>query len=214
MFEGACVVSPENILDEISTESSDECYLSCVGTEGCFGFTWFDKSSIFPNFCFMYNECSSANPTPGTVSGSPNCIHQCFNYMELNSEKRNEHVNNGMFCDSINKENHLPDWQGTGYYRFVEPAGVMLSTKTPGPYYCRTYGSMYLDDADNVLPNILVGDEVDAFVCQDASAEAPGICDRTFPITITKCPGDFFVYYLSDFDPYYCHTGFCGTLEE
>ena len=79
MFEGACVVaSPENILDEISTESSDECYLSCVGTEGCFGFTW-----------------------------SSNCIHQCFNYMELNSEKRNEHVNNGMFCDSINKENHL-----------------------------------------------------------------------------------------------------------
>ena len=198
MFEGACVVaSPENILDEISTESSDECYLSCVGTEGCSGFTWFDKSSIFPNFCFMYNECPSVNPNPGTVSGSSNCINpgQCFDYMVLNSGRRNEHETHDdtVHCDSLTHEKTFPDWQGTGYYRFVAPAGVMLATKTPGPYHCDTHGALYLADADNVLPNILVGDEVDAFACMDNIE--PGTCKATNPITITKCPKDFFVYF-------------------
>ena len=164
----------------------------------------------------MYNECPSVNPNPGTVSGSSNCINpgQCFDYMVLNSGRRNEHETHDdtVHCDSLTHEKTFPDWQGTGYYRFVAPAGVMLATKTPGPYHCDTHGALYLEDADNVLPNILVGDEVDAFVCEDV--EGPVICIHKFPITITKCPRDFFVYYLSDFNPGSCHTGFCGTLEE
>ena len=212
-FNGACAASPENVINLVSSDTSEECYFSCVGTENCVGYTWFDTTTLFPKFCYLYNECSTVNACTGCFGGTPNCARpmQCFDYLNLDSGFRNEGHKSGnksnWDCDQEGFEHQSSDWEGSGNYKIVPPAGVRLSTKPPGSMHCGGWGAGWVQDDNNVLPDLPVGEEVELSVCINGFID----CDVYERAVITKCPGDFFVYSLKDMR--YCHMKYCGSMD-
>ena len=104
-FNGNCDTDPENFIALMSTPSAEDCHSACTDTDGCMGFTWFDGSSIFQNYCFLYSECSTVESCVGCSGGSMNCFgpRQCFDYLVLDSEQRNENYENVDDCHSTEK---------------------------------------------------------------------------------------------------------------
>ena len=47
-----CVTSLDDVLDETETDSAIACLEQCDGLEGCQYVTWYNSTSLFPNFCF------------------------------------------------------------------------------------------------------------------------------------------------------------------
>ena len=92
-------------------------------------------------------------------------------------------------------------WQGSGYYRFVEPAGTMMPESSPGERHCGTGRSGWLNGQH---PTEL-GQEKALEVCFDF---VNNICDQRRNITVTKCDG-FYVYYLVDVPS--CNNRYCGS---
>ena len=41
--------------DTISTSTAEECHTACIATDGCMGYAWFDQSTNFENYCFLYS---------------------------------------------------------------------------------------------------------------------------------------------------------------
>ena len=113
------------------------------------------------------------------------------------------------FCDNnrIVKNTTSPRWHGAGYYRFVEPAGIMIPETSPGSYHCYTWGTGWLNGrASSVLP----GEEKGMEVCFEWSTDP---CFIKANITVTRCLGentDYYVYYL----PYitWCPFRFCASM--
>ncbi len=212
-FIGNCDTDPDNIIDELSTASAEDCHKACTDTDGCMGYTFFDETTVFENFCFLYSECLEVKSCDGCSGGSLNCFSplQCFDYLILDSERRNENYPGAYECDQMNRPNNKTseDWQGAGYYRFLPPAGIGMATKSPGPHHCATNGVYYIAEESNVIDNMTVGDEVTVKVCGDGDGD-PGDCDIYISIMVTKCPANYFVYKLQEMG---CAQKYCGSLE-
>ena len=210
-FKGNCVTDSKNLIGSMSTSSEEDCQIACTNTDECMAYTWINESK---NTCFLYNECSKVEYCDGCFGGSLNCFGppQCFDYLTLDSEKRNENYPGADDCDSTQSlDGTSEDWQGAGYYRLLPPAGNGIATRSPGPNHCGTNGVLYISDDNNVLPNMESGDEAIIRVCNDAVGYPP--CDWTFYITVTKCPEDFFVYQLPNLLAESCAHKFCSSLE-
>ena len=90
MLEGACSAGSEDIIDEFTVESSRECEQLCLDSDGCRGFTWYEKSTAFPNFCFLYSKCEDELPCIDCSSGRLSCIAtpQCYQYKIMDESNR------------------------------------------------------------------------------------------------------------------------------
>ena len=195
VVEGACTFDVDNELTEVKTDTVEECYQQCVGTPDCKAFTWYDASSPFRNICFLFRSCDEVAICAGCQSGKINCLNnwQCFEHSLLSEESRNHLVltegDNIWFTDIALNSRRSPCWMGPGYYRMVPPAGTMISEVRPMLNACGTDKGGYLDEGSHPEEE---GVEVDRTV------KFEGTSEYTSDITITKCPGGFFVYYLPD----------------
>ena len=215
-FNGVCAANPENVISLVSSDTSEECYRACIGTEGCVGYSWLDSTTLFPNYCYLYNECSTVDACSGCFGGSPNCARpmQCFDYLNLDSVIRNENSISSadVVCDQEGYIRPSIDWRGSGNYRVVPPAGVRLSTKYPGKMHCGGYFASWVKDDNNELIELKVGQELKVTVCMSSYDEVDATkCDKPLEAVVTKCPGDFFVYSLKDVR--YCHETYCGSMD-
>ncbi len=102
-FNGNCNTNPENVIDLIFTLSAEDCNNECIDTDSCLGYTWFGGSTVFQYYCFLYKECSTIESCVGCSGGSMNCFGpaQCFDYLTLDSEKRNENYPGEYYCDTL-----------------------------------------------------------------------------------------------------------------
>ena len=73
-FDEACTMTADNVIDEVLAATSQNCYESCVNTDGCNSYTWYNKSTSFANTCFKLSGCYSLNPCFGCTSGKLNCM--------------------------------------------------------------------------------------------------------------------------------------------
>ena len=143
-----------------------------------------------------------------------NCFgpRQCFDYLTLDSEQRNENHGGGFYCDTTQKPGYQSvDWKGPGHYRILSPAGSGIATKTPGLDHCGAQRVFYISDDNNVIPDMKSGDEVQVKVCFDFRGLVP--CTHPTTITVAKCPEDFFVYKLFDLPVDYCNSMFCTSFD-
>ncbi len=203
VVEGACTFDVDNELTEVKTNTAEECYQECTKTPDCNAFTWYDASSPFRNVCFLFRSCDEIAICAGCQSGKIDCLSnwQCYEHSLLSEESRHHFVltegDNIWFGDFTSNPRTSPCWMGPGYYRMVPPAGTMISEVEPARYACGTYAGGYLDAGSHPEEE---GVEVDRTV------KYVGV-SSTRDITITKCPGGFYVYYLPDVSNYnyrYC----------
>ena len=163
-------VSPENVIDLVTTNSSETCYKICVETIGCLGYTWYDQTTPFPYYCFLYTDVSSLAPCQGCTSGMMTCFEetrtttlfptttdlpnpgppQCLNHYILDEGNRNANYGFGVgYCDQKGHDNYTsPNWVGAGYYRIQEPAGTRIPNSSPGYKHCGTNGSGWIRNID------------------------------------------------------------------
>ena len=230
---GACASSPDNLISAVSSKSVDECYQACLVTNGCEAYSWYDQTSSFPLLCFQFTDCSSVIPCEGCSSGQVNCIEeslttaqpstlplhtttvmqipfQCSDYKVLNEASRNE--NNDEFQYYCDKENDSgnprpsPNWRGSGYYRLEEPAGVRIPTKPPSGKHCGTNFSGWIKDDGGAIQKMQIGQEI---TLQGCFVWENDPCNHKNFITITRCPGDYYVYKLYET---VCYARYCGTI--
>ena len=211
-MNATCSASADDIIDEFNVDSFVECADLCFEFDGCVGYTWYDLSTPFPGFCFLYSSCTEHVPCTGCSSGKVNCFSapQCYQYNILDEESRNLINNNPDNTGYADDEGHVytsGKWKGTGYYRFQEPAGIRMPSKSPGDYHCGTFKPGYINDPENNLDEIEVGIETDAEACFD---DYDGDCIWKYNITVTKCPGDYFVYLLENTPGF--HFRYCASL--
>ena len=213
VLEGSCLAEADAIIDEITTQSSDECAQLCYNTNGCVGYTWYEKSTPFPQYCFLYSICEDVIPCYGCSSGRISCVTspQCYQYNVLDEESRSVHLHSDLdsnfyYCDRLEPGDVTsPRWQGQGYYRIMEPAGTVLSSSDPGINHCGTYGSGWIrGDTDDIQ----VGEERTVEACFTGHGDS---CFRRKMISVTRCPGDYFVYQLSEVPT--CFSRYCAALK-
>ena len=198
----------------VSAETAMDCFQACADTEGCVGYTWFDQASQLPNPCYMYSDCSSTGSCDRCTSGILNCIvhlpipvpDQCTNYQVLDDPTRNRNHEEEYYCD-FEGFSTSPDWKGAAYYRVQEPAGVRIPTGGVSYMHCGTSGAGWINDYENKIPNMKVGEEVTVRVCYSWLYDQ---CDEKNDIKVTKCPGDYLVYYLVT--PPVCNLRYCAEF--
>ncbi len=116
-FSGICDTHPDNIIDELLTSSAEDCHQACIDAAGCMGYTWWDTTTVLENYCYLYTECAEVKSCAGCSGGSMNCFSplQCFDYLILDSETRNENYPGGYFCDTTRRPDGISeDWYGPG----------------------------------------------------------------------------------------------------
>ena len=74
--EEACNIDTSEPITFLTTNSSDSCYQACVGADGCVSYTWYNRLTTIPYYCFLYGKCSDVIPCLGCSSGILNCIGQ------------------------------------------------------------------------------------------------------------------------------------------
>jgi len=192
VVQGACSFNEDNELTEVFTNSAEECFHQCVDNPECQAFTWYDSSTPFKNVCFLFRTCDDVAICAGCQSGRVDCIEspQCYQHSLLSEESRHHNVltqgDDIWFSDVENDYRTSTCWMGPGYYRVVLPAGTMIAEGKPALNACGTDRGGYLDAGSHPEEE---GIEVDRTVkIVDVSS--------TYDITITKCPGGFYVYYL------------------
>ncbi len=194
------VLYPEDIIDAGPTESSDECAGLCYASDGCSGFTWYDNTTALPNRCFLFTICEDTLPCQHCTSGRISCVAspQCYNYKVLDEESRNvKSKGDGEFCDKVdNDRNCSPGkWEGAGYYRFMQPAGIMIPTSDPGSFHCGTLGTGWINGTTDSLP---VGEETSMEMCFSWINPVLDSCHHRDEVRVTRCPEGYYVYYLKD----------------
>jgi len=205
-FEGVCPFNPEDELGEEIAESAEVCWQKCFDTTGCTSFTWYDSSTPFENICFLFSKCDDLKVCSGCQSGRVNCINtpQCFQYSILDEETRNVIVHSEMYYYDISSYYYQsPRWMGNAFYRLLPPAGTVIPEKDPGVSNCGTNEGGYLQSGSHP---VVVGTEVEATVSFAGRPE-------TVSITITKCPGSYFVYKLPEAKSYGPLGRYCGAVE-
>ena len=110
------------------------------------------------------------------------------------------------YCDGNQRKPMSPDWKGSSgkHYRFVGPSFTRLASASPGMNNkCGTYAPGYIEDP--YAHKIAIGQSsTDVKVCFNYNIP----CKWSTSITITRCPGDFFVYKLPDTPE--CSLRYCG----
>ena len=93
VLEGACLAGDDGFIEEVVLESADACAELCYDTDTCHGYTWYGKTTAFPQYCFLYSKCDEITPCIDCTSGRIDCIAspQCYNYKVLDEESRNIH---------------------------------------------------------------------------------------------------------------------------
>ncbi|XP_068720616.1 von Willebrand factor D and EGF domain-containing protein-like [Montipora capricornis] len=89
-----------------------------------------------------------------------------------------------------------------GWYRFTSFNGTKMPEKAPVPdFHCGTHDPVWLKDPH---PTMAEGN-----VARRACISSFGdTCSSSVTINVTKCAGDYFVYYLRPL--YYCATAYCA----
>ena len=131
-----CVADENTIHATTTAQSLGACLKLCNDdAANCNYVTWFDDTSVLPNLCILLNSCSRTKLCTGCSSWQLNCVpSQCFNYNILDDSSRNvNHRYSEGYCDNFDCENTSPDWQGSGWYRILPPAGTELA-RNCGPY--------------------------------------------------------------------------------
>ena len=196
-MEGACPFEVEDELGEESAESAENCWKKCFDTPGCNSFTWYNSSTPFRNICFLFSACDQLYPCIGCQSGRVNCIAtpQCFEYSILDEETRNnglESSDDDIYYGDYNYGgiHQSPMWKGPGYYRMMLPAGLVIPEQEPPHDYCGTDfpGSLLEDSHPDTI-----GLETESVVWFNG-----GDSSYYRDITITKCPGEYYVYFLPE----------------
>ncbi|XP_063435089.1 uncharacterized protein LOC134716188 isoform X2 [Mytilus trossulus] len=77
----------------------------------------------------------------------------------------------------------------TKWYRITNTVGEHMPTEPPGVFMCNTWYPIWLNGTIPTTNMTVVTEKV----CMQTFY---GICDRTWDISIMKCPGDFLVYEL------------------
>ena len=208
-MEGACPFEVEDELGEESAESAEICWQKCFNTPGCSSFTWYNASTPFRNICFLFSACNELFPCIGCQSGRVNCIAtpQCFEYNILDEETRNNKfvgkTDNIDYGDYSNNAYQSPRWLGPGYYRMMLPAGLVIPEHDPACDYCGTdYGGYLLEGSHPET----VGLETESVVKFSGLSSS-----YNRDIIITKCPGDYYVYFLTSTS--YHDLRYCASLK-
>jgi len=139
-------------------------------------------------------------------------IHEeCTKYKTLNytgrapSNRASKYLGRGYKVDCDSCSNGNPDWKGSNQrYRFTGPFTRMaVKGEVTSQFQCGAYAPCYIEDP-KVHDNLKIGEMKDYVrVCcvskktlwsGGRSNNIP--CYSSFSITITRCPGDYFVYRL------------------
>ena len=198
----ACTFNKEIKLGEASAKSVDECWKICFETTDCLAFTYHNASSQHQNVCELFSQqCTKASPCEDCMSGHVNRLAapvQCYEYGILDEETRNVYYgidyssNDACYWDALSSYQQSLRWSGDGYYRMVLPAGEMLLEGDPGKKeICGTVFPGYLLEGSHPTN---VGQEVDSIVYFSQNHYE----NYTRDITITRCPDNFYVYYLRE----------------
>ncbi len=67
-------LDPDFLIGVVGENSAEDCFQSCVDTDGCVGYTWYGLDSLFPMYCFKYSDHTSTAPCQGCSSGVMSCI--------------------------------------------------------------------------------------------------------------------------------------------
>ena len=147
-------------------------------------------------------------------------IHEeCSNYHTLSSPIRAISNSNSQtrWSDNLGYQvwssfRTMPDWRGHARYRFTGPFTRMAvkGEVNSSSVQCGTRYPAYI--ADPKAHDMMEIGEMKEFVkvCYVQSSNAPSICAFSTVITITRCPGDYFVYRLPEAEhahiaaPVYC----------
>ena len=97
-------------------------------------------------------------------------------------------------------------WKGTGWYRFLPPAGTMLAMTIPSRYHvCGAHYGVWTNSTMPTSP----GETAEIFLCTRKAWK----CNLIFPSkgNVTHC-GEFFVYYLPDMTyTVHCPRKYCAA---
>jgi len=138
-----------------------------------------------------------------------------MNYLLLNDPTRNmnyatpeEQIQSGAYCDkgadvieSYNTKS--PDWQGSSWYRFVEPAGIKMPTEVVDINHCGSRASGFLNGP---YPTS-VGETVTRQVCFHGPG-FPSYCHFSKTVEVKNC-GGFYLFYLENSSS--CDYRYCGA---
>ena len=131
------------------------------------------------------------------------CSH--ISYKLLDDASRNvENANQDkVYCDSVSAGSQSPDWEGSAWYRMVEPAGTQLPEYVVDKNRCGTHASGWLNSSH---PSEM-GVAVDSTVCYHWGSNP---CAWSSDIQIMKCDS-YFLYYLPNTDV--CSLRYCADSE-
>ena len=202
----ACFSSPENLLNVTFSTSENDCVLKCISLDGCSDYTWFDdKNEELHNTCFLLSSCDSTEVCDsGCFSGSLNCNNDpCSDMMygildDVERNIDNNHYN--AYCDDVEDFSPSPNWNGTGWYRFKNPAGTNMPVRPPGKYSCGTLAPIWFDGIFPGKP----GDVTESTACAQWEND---VCYRIFDIKIMNC-NEYNLYFLPDTD--WCNSRYCA----
>ena len=133
-----------------------------------------------------------------------NSFHGCEYYKVLNYKKRNtKEGRSGLNGDNFEKTIFTnPDWRGSNWYRFEEPAGTQIpETKVPYSHCGSLHGGWIMTGKHPKS----TGTTVDAEVCFSGIISG---CASTISIKIHNC-GSYYVYHLDDTLARY--SGYCAV---
>ena len=125
----------------------------------------------------------------------------------MNDPTRNVNYEDGSKCDNPDDSQTSVDWKGPAYYRFQSGAGTKMPTKPVAQNHCNTDRGGWINDINGQIPNLKVGEELTVRAC--FHTDDPN-CDEKH-ITVTRCPGRFYVYYLVTTPR--CNYRYCGTFQ-
>jgi len=204
--QGECEITEDNFISASYAESEVECYIQCLAVDGCDYYTWLSKGNdINYDQCLLFSSCDTVNLCVNLECfvGSVTLPDLCSDdeYFILNDETRNmDYGYQNAYCDD-NMYNTLcqsPDWNGSSWYKFDEPAGTQMPEYIVDYYHCNAYAPGWLNGTH---PTIL-GETVDRNVCFNYNG------DNSFckPVQIKNC-GAYFLYHLENIRSYvyrYC----------
>ena len=141
---------------------------------------------------------------------------ECTNYMTLDSPRRAtsytvnrktakyDYYSYIFLRKNERRKEMAPQWGGPGRYRFTGPFTRMaVRGEVSGNWRCGAECPVYIKDPK--AHNLKVGEmKENVHVCYRYTNKT--WCH--WKITITRCPGNYFVYWLRNLGP---HMGYCGA---
>ncbi|XP_022804687.1 uncharacterized protein LOC111341906 [Stylophora pistillata] len=124
-------------------------------------------------------------------------------YIEINEPRRS--VNSIWKAGQVAICDRVLRW---GWYRFTSFVGGKMPEKKVLPNQCGTHAPIWLKGTHPTKK----GENVVRKACINALNIDPDGCFDSFNINITKCPGNYFVYYLRP--PWYCSAGYCAGYKK